>query len=810
MATRTGTRAFGLFDKAEAAGVIESGKGLIIAPTGTGKSFIGRAVLVEALRRRQPGPHVYLIPYRALATEIYESLKEDLEKNGIQASVKVATGDYSDPIYPAETDILVATYERFSSLLTSLEFRPGRVVVDEVHLLADESRGPVLEGLLIRLTRLRKSESICALSAVVANPEEIAAWLNVPLVRGSAEDRPVEVQYECRTEGDADSWVSAEVQRILEKGEQVIVFCRSKAASQGLARDLREVVSRFLTPDDVGALRECALATAGDDEEAGEVSDLLSGGVAYHHAGLTRHARLAIENAFRQRNLKVITCTPTLAAGVNLPARLVVVRDVYRMEFIRGWPRRVVLSTGELLNMLGRAGRPMQVEAGRGVALVEPGLMETDEFARFEIAIREGKGDLVRSRMPDSFDALMRFLLLVMADRGEVTLPDLAGAVSATLWHHQEPSGISFDRKLEEDIMEDIPSFARVDAQMRLERAWPEPDGVAGSVVSGDKVYNFSLRLTGDECSCPAKAKFRPREVCKHVACAIYTLLFDRSVDVETRNRALYASAHRFRRTLDVGTKIQMALDLLLAWRLAEHVPGGYRATPVGVIAANSGLDLLLIRTARDRVSAIETAPSTVEVARWLVEDFFGDESKREKWLGAVGPWLGEVDEKKIRMPERYRGDFERGLENLGELASLYAEIARSLGKDEVAEACRVTRACLAYGVHPEIVPLAGLRMRQLGRTRCRILFRDKGIRNVDDLAAADPRRLAGQHIPVQMAAQWVEQACAMVESRDRVKTSGQPEREVDEFLMGFGVDSAILAGAPGGAAAATGGGGGR
>jgi helicase len=534
MAPVSGTGGFSLFDKAVAAGVIDTGNGLVIAPTGTGKSFIGCAVLLEALKRGRPGPHVYLVPYRALATEVYESLKRGLDEKGIRATVKIATGDYSDPISPADTDLLVATYERFSSLLTSLEFRPGRLVVDEVHLLGDESRGPTLEGLLVRLARFRRPESLCALSAVIANAEEIAAWLGVPLVRGSAEDRPVRVEYECVPSADPDGSVAAELGKVLEGGGQAIVFCHSKLASQRLAGDLREVVSKYLTPSDGQILRECAASMDGDEEEAAEMSALMAGGVAYHHAGLSKRARLAIEDAFRERALKVIACTPTLAAGVNLPARLVVVRDVYRVEYVRGRVRRVVLSAGELLNMLGRAGRPTQVETGRGVAVVADGLMTEDEYERFEFAIRQGKGDVVRSRMPDSFDAFMRFLLLLMADRGEVTLHDLADAVSATLWQAQEPSDISFDREFEEDIMEDIPSFARVDSGMRLERAWPEPDGVAGSVVSGGKVYNFSLRLTGDECTCPAKSRYRPREICKHVALVIHALLFGPGIDRET------------------------------------------------------------------------------------------------------------------------------------------------------------------------------------------------------------------------------------------------------------------------------------
>ena len=551
---------FPLFEKAEAAGVLATGNCLIVAPTGTGKSYIGRIILRNVALRAEPGVHVYLVPYRALAAEIYESFVRELaaDRSGATVSagvtgahtgtgaaaangaainvapapapasasvpvprVKIATGDHRDPFYPADTDILVATFERFSALLASPDLRLGRVVIDEVHLLADESRGPTLETLLVRLKTWKRPTSICALSAVISNPEHLAAWLGVPLVLGSAEDRTVRVEFRCEVAKDATKRLESELEEVLAHGEQAIIFCHSKAASQKVAADLKPLVTRYLAATDASALREAAARAAADDEEAEDLLELLSGGVAYHHAGLSRDARACVEETFRNRHLKVISCTPTLAAGVNLPARLVVVRDVYRMEFIR--PRRVVLSTGELLNMLGRAGRPGQVEAGWGVALVEPGLLDEYELSQLQLAIRDARGNPVRSRLPDAFDSLMRFLLTVISDRGEATLQDAVDALRASFWYHLEPQSIEFDRPLHADMMEDIPSFARVDSSIRLERAFPVPDRVAGSVASGDRLYNFSLTIAGEDCTCEAKRKWGPRETCKQPACGIHS-----------------------------------------------------------------------------------------------------------------------------------------------------------------------------------------------------------------------------------------------------------------------------------------------
>jgi hypothetical protein len=523
--------------------------------------------------------------------------------------------------------------------------------------------------------------------------------------------------------------------------------------------------------------------------------ELLAGGVAFHHAGLSRESRRAVEAAFRLKHLKVIACTPTLAAGVNLPARLVVVRDVFRTELVRGFPHKVMLSTGELLNMLGRAGRPGQVESGRGLALIENGDLPKEEVAELQVAIQAGQGNPVRSQLPESFDALMRFLLAVAADRGEVMMSDLASAFRQTLWFHERPEEILFDRPFADDIMEDIPAYKRVSPDMRVDRVWPVADGVAGSVVSGEHTYNFSLRFSGEECTCPARAKWRRQDFCKHLALVVHELLFSSQVDPEIRNRALYAAAHRFRRTLDLGTKIAEAVELLCAWKLMEKVPGGYRVTPVGALASASFMDLLLIRTAEARIRSAKGKPAPADVAGWVIEEYFADENKVDKWRGAVVPWMSEVDVKKIRLPEKYRGDFERGLEELGQVCLLYGEIAASLGKPELAETCRTARGCLQYGVAPELIPLAALRISQLGRARCRALYQ-AGIRGLEQLADGT---FALRAVPKSLdpwVARWSEAAGKILQARARIQEAPEDRRnkEVDDFLSRFRVDQLALA----------------
>src|SRR5690606_6178325 len=156
---------FPLFERAARAGVLDDGNAVIVAPTGTGKSFIGREVIRRAVARGEPGVHAYLVPFRALAAEIYDDFERLFA--GSDVRLRIVTGEHRDALAPEAANVVVATYESFGALLTRPGFRPGVVVADEVHLIADDDRGPVVEGLFARLLVGRRARGLCALSAVV-------------------------------------------------------------------------------------------------------------------------------------------------------------------------------------------------------------------------------------------------------------------------------------------------------------------------------------------------------------------------------------------------------------------------------------------------------------------------------------------------------------------------------------------------------------------------------------------------------------------------------------------------------------------
>ena len=461
----------------------------------------------------------------------------------------------------------------------------------------------------------------------------------------------------------------------------------------------------------------------------------------------------------------------------------------------------MVLASGEVLNMLGRAGRPPFVERGRGLVLIEKKVEERPDVERLRAAVQSGRGSAVESRFPSSYDAMLRFVLSTVVDRGEVALADLAEVFKRTLWYHQEPADISFDRSLQADMMEDLPAYARAEREAkRLKVADLQlvPDGVEGVVRSGPRRHAFAVRVGERTCDCEA-ARFRPYEVCKHLAYAIHELLFAEGVEGEVRSRALYACMHLFRGTLDLGTRLKEAVDLLLDWDLLARVPGGVGATAEGKVASHSRFDVLLVRQAAVRVKLLDPSTPYRDVALGTVDDYFGPAPEREKWRRAVEQWVDGVDIEKIPLPKKFRGDFDNGLEDLARVASLYAELARAFGEGDVAAVCERARGVLLYGVAPEVVPLASLRFPGLARRRCTTLYQQYAIRGVDDLAKASPELLRLPGVGLERLGEWVGRAAAIVARRDAAAAAASDaEAAMDDLLAEFHVEPASLGpGAP-------------
>ncbi len=360
-------------------GVLD-GKNLVLAvPTSAGKTLVAEICMMKSILEGR-GKALYLVPLRSLAREKYSDFKK-YDSLGIQTAMSV--GDYDSPgVRLKEADIVVLTTERADSLVRhKVDWLDeiGIIVVDEVHLVNDTKRGPTLEMVLAKLMKAITGVQVVALSATISNADDIAGWLDAELVKSTW--RPVPL-----TEGvfldDEITFGSGETRQIrrkrredvadiicdiLDEGGQSLVFVSSRRSTVAMAKKIASSVRPYIRKEAQQNLAIIAKRIAGKTsapEASKTLGRLVTSGVAFHHAGLDNTERALIEDGFKQDLLKVIVATPTLAAGVNLPARRVVIRDYRRFEQGRGsYPIPIL----EYKQMAGRAGRPKYDKYGEAI-----------------------------------------------------------------------------------------------------------------------------------------------------------------------------------------------------------------------------------------------------------------------------------------------------------------------------------------------------------------------------------------------------------------------------------------------------------
>ena len=178
-------------EKAIKAGLLEKESQLVCAPTASGKTLVATMAMVKALE--EGGKVIYLVPLKALANEKYKEYLELFKDT--EYKVTISTGDVdSESSYLANYNLLILTTEKLDSLLRHRVSWLGEVktvVIDEIHLLNDPTRGPTLEIILTLLKSLIQPQLI-GLSATIGNPKDLAEWLEATLVIDDW--RPVELK----------------------------------------------------------------------------------------------------------------------------------------------------------------------------------------------------------------------------------------------------------------------------------------------------------------------------------------------------------------------------------------------------------------------------------------------------------------------------------------------------------------------------------------------------------------------------------------------------------------------------------------
>lgn len=458
-------------DAVSDAGVLAGRNVVVWAPTSSGKTVVGELAVLRAFRQRRKA--MILLPTRALVHEQWEAFESAYGGLGIR--VARSSGDVADDddlIRGNNYDVAFATYEKFAALAFA---RPqvfeavGVIVLDEVQLIGDRSRGRTVELILARVLARRREGvpiQIVALCAPVDDLGTLEQWLEakpvterkrpVPLFEGVVDPsgpfryRNADTKetgertlpgFPLNTTGlpfrgrDAEiraRMATAIASSLSPERDRLLIFRSRRPWTRQLATRLAKTLGYPACDAGLAALaRQGALAE--DTRAARQLRDCLTGGVAFHTRDLRRREREAVEQLFRQGDITALVATTGMAMGVNTPATVVVVADdtLYNPDAGRDEP----IGVTTYRNMAGRAGRLNQPGVSEGTSY----LLAADAATADRLWARyiEGPGDTLTSGLGALADEDLVLALLALA--GEVSETDLLRIARSTFdgYRHQ-------------------------------------------------------------------------------------------------------------------------------------------------------------------------------------------------------------------------------------------------------------------------------------------------------------------------------------------------------------------------------------
>lgn len=416
---------------------------VVSAPTSSGKTMIGELAALKSILERKRA--IFLFPLKALVNDKFRHFTSAYQDFGVK-TIR-ATGDStSDDILPlmrGQYDICLMTYEKFSALILGnphiLE-QVGVVVIDEVQMIADESRGVNLEFILT-LLRMRRRQGVepqlIALSAVIGDTNGLERWLNAKLLRRT--ERPIPLDEGILKSDGSFRLISAEdgkekvierhiipdfrkgsrqdliiplVRKLVSEGKSVIVFRETRGEARGCALYLAETLG--LAP----AQLVLDMLPKGDPSLSSQrLRDALAGGTAFHISDLDTEERLLIEEQFRASPtaLKVIAATTTLAMGVNTPAEAVIIAGLMH-------PGNKPYSIAEYKNIIGRAGRLGFSKKGTSYVITQDMNEEYQVWRNYVMGSPEDLNSKFLASNTDPRSLIVR--VLVAAARSRQGLPE--------------------------------------------------------------------------------------------------------------------------------------------------------------------------------------------------------------------------------------------------------------------------------------------------------------------------------------------------------------------------------------------------
>ncbi|XP_048349860.1 activating signal cointegrator 1 complex subunit 3 [Sphaerodactylus townsendi] len=372
---------------------------LLGAPTGSGKTVAAELAIFRVFNNYPMSKAVYIAPLKALVRERIEDWKIRIEEK-LGKKVVELTGDVTPDMRSiAQADLIVTTPEKWDGVSRSWQNRSyvqkvSILIIDEIHLLGDE-RGPVLEVIVSRTnfisSHTEKPVRVVGLSTALANARDLADWLNINQLglfnfRPSVRPVPLEVhiqgfpgQHYCPRMASMNKPAFQAI-RSHSPAKPVLIFVSSRRQTRLSALEL---IAFLATEDDPKQWLNMDEREMDDIIATVRESNLkltpVAFGIGIHHAGLHERDRRTVEELFVNCKIQVLIATSTLAWGVNFPAHLVIVKGT---EYYDGKTRRYVdYPITDVLQMMGRAGRPQFDDQGKAVILVHD--IKKDFYKKF-------------------------------------------------------------------------------------------------------------------------------------------------------------------------------------------------------------------------------------------------------------------------------------------------------------------------------------------------------------------------------------------------------------------------------------------
>jgi helicase len=442
------------------AGLLERKNLLVCTPTASGKTLVAEIGAINSILNKK-GKAIYIVPLKSLASEKYKEFKEKYAPLGIRVAISIGDLDSSDP-WLENYDLIIATAEKLDSLLRHQAKwikDISTVVVDEVHLLNSHRRGPTLEILITLLRKLLPKMQLIALSATVGNPEELKTWMNAELIidtwrpitlyQGTFFDKQVNFHNK-KDNHEVTSDISDPTLQLaidtIKHNQQALIFCPTKNAAESTSMKIANLLK---IDEDLKSDAEKIIKSLGrPTKQCQKLYDVFMKTVAFHHAGLVAKQKKLVEDNFREGNIKIICCTPTLAMGINMPADRTIMKSLKRFDG-RGSNWIPVL---EYHQMTGRAGRPGRgVKEGLAISIVNS---EKDQDYIYENYIL-GKPEAITSKL--AVEPVLRTYMLSLISSGFVrTKKEIMEFFRETFYGFQYGNDWSFELKIEDmlDLLE--------------------------------------------------------------------------------------------------------------------------------------------------------------------------------------------------------------------------------------------------------------------------------------------------------------------------------------------------------------------